>query len=71
MIKAPLLSLLPQNPLNHVNEYCRLQNMSFEGLELMFTLIFFPWCKVKWSRDEFNNQSQILHGPGTTSWSMV
>jgi hypothetical protein len=22
----------------------------------MVTLTFFPWCKPKWSRDEFNNQ---------------
>jgi len=37
----------------------------------MVTLtFFFPWCKLKWSWDEFNNQSQKnyralgrLHGP--------
>jgi hypothetical protein len=28
---------------------------------------FFSWCKLKWSRDEVNNQLQILHGLGTTS----
>ena len=26
----------------------------------MATLIFFPWCKPKWSHDEFNSQSYIL-----------
>ena len=30
----------------------------------MVTLIFFPWCKLKWSRNELNNQSQILQGLG-------
>ena len=40
-------------------------------LNSMVTLTFVPWCKPKWSRDEFNNQSQILHGLGTTSWSVV
>ena len=35
------------------------------------TLTFFPWCKPKWSQDEFNSQSQTLQGLGTTSWSMV
>ena len=30
-----------------------------------------PWCKPSWSRDEFNIQSHILQGLGTTSWSMV
>ena len=30
--------------------------------------IFPPWCKPKWSRDEFNNQSQNLQGLGTISW---
>ena len=35
------------------------------------TLTFFPWHKPKWSCDEFNNQSQVLQGLGTTSWSMV
>ena len=28
------------------------------------TLTFFPWCKPKWSQDEFNSQSQILQGMG-------
>jgi hypothetical protein len=37
----------------------------------MITLTFFPWCEPKWCRDKVNNQSQILHGLGTTSWSMV
>ena len=26
----------------------------------MVTLTFFPWHKLKWSQDEFNNQSHIL-----------
>ena len=34
-------------------------------------LTCFPWCKPKWSQDELNNQSHILRGNGTTSWSMV
>ena len=37
----------------------------------MVTLTFFPWCKPKWSQHKFNSQSQILHGLGTTSGSMV
>ena len=37
----------------------------------MVTLTCFPRCKPTWSRDEFNNQSHILQGRGTTSWSMV
>ena len=37
----------------------------------MVTLTFFPWCKPKWSRVEFNNQLQILQRLGTASWSMV
>ena len=37
----------------------------------MVTLRVFPWCKSKCSHDEFNSQSQILQGLGTTSWSMV
>jgi len=28
---------------------------------------FYPWCKSRWSQDEFNSQSQILKGIGTTS----
>ena len=32
-------------------------------LNLMIILAFFPWCERKWSRDEFNNQSQILQDP--------
>jgi len=28
----------------------------------MVTLSFPPWCKPKWSWDEFNNQSQMLQG---------
>jgi hypothetical protein len=37
----------------------------------MVTLKFFPWCSPKWSWDKFNNQSQILQGLRTSSWSMV
>ena len=43
----------------------------FGDLELHGHLSFFPWCKPKWSQDEFNNKSQMLHGLGMTSWSMV
>ena len=31
----------------------------------------FPWCKLKCFWDVLNIQSNILHGLGTTSWSMV
>ena len=37
----------------------------------MITLTFIPWCKPKWSQNEFNNQSQVLQGLGTTLWFMV
>jgi len=37
----------------------------------MIILTFVPWCKRKWSWDVFNNQSHILQGLGTTSWTMV
>ena len=30
----------------------------------MITMTFLPWCKLKWSQDEFNSQSQILQGLG-------
>ena len=46
------------------------QTMSMDNVDLkicllgtsnsMVTLIVFSWCEPKWSRDEFNNQSQIL-----------
>jgi hypothetical protein len=35
------------------------------------TLPFFPWCKPKTSRDDFNVHSHRLDGRGTTSWSIV
>ena len=35
------------------------------------TLPFFPWCKPKSSRDDFNVQSHRLDGRGTTSWSRL
>ena len=38
-----------------------------ETLNSIITLIFFPWCKPKWSLDKFNDQSQILLNLGTTS----
>ena len=31
-------------------------------LNSKFALTFFPWYKLKWSRDKFNNQSHISHG---------
>ena len=37
----------------------------------MITLAYFPWCKPKWSQDEFNIQPQILQILVTTSWSMM
>ena len=45
---------------------CLLKTSNF-----MDTMTFFPWCKPKQSRDEFNNQSHILQGLGTTSWCMM
>ena len=43
------------------------------------TLTSFPWCKPKWSRDEFNNQSQTLqdralgrrHGDSPLPWDVL
>ena len=37
----------------------------------MVTLTFSPWCKLKWSQDEFNIQSKKYPDLGRTSWSMV
>jgi hypothetical protein len=34
-------------------------------------IYIYPWCKPKWSRDEFNGQSHILEEQGTTSWSTM
>jgi hypothetical protein len=48
-----------------------LQTCLLGTLNFMVTLTFLPWCKPKWSRNVFNNQSHILQGLGTTSWSMV
>jgi hypothetical protein len=53
---------------------CRTMSKDNVGLKLcllgtsnsMVTLIFFPWCEPKWSRDKLNNQSQILQGLGMT-----
>ena len=44
----------------------------FRGPQIPWSLWhFFPKCKPKWSRDKFNNHSQILQGLGTNSWSLV
>ena len=40
-------------------------------LNSMIILTFSPWCNLKWSRDVFNDQLEIVHGLGMTSWSMV
>ena len=40
-------------------------------LNSMVTLTCFPWCKQKLTWAKFNNQTQILQGLGTTSWSMM
>jgi hypothetical protein len=53
--------------LNQIGFQIRLLGIS----NSMITLTFFPWCKMKWSQDEFNNQSQILQGLGMTSWSIM
>ena len=45
--------------------------MSFGDLELHGHFDIFPWCKMKWSWDEFNNQSHILQHLETTLWSIV
>ena len=68
---------LPEH-LFHLSHYKTYWTMSVDHVGLkpclggtsnfMVTLALFPWCKPKWSRDEFNNQSQILQGLGTTSW---
>ena len=58
---------------------CQTMSMNNVGLKLcllgtlnsIITLTFFPWCKLKWSWDELNNQLHILKGLGTTSWSMM
>ena len=61
-----------QNPLDHVNEQRKPYHRSFRDLELHGRFAtFFPWCKLKWSQDEFNSQSQILQDLGMTSWSIV
>jgi predicted metal-binding membrane protein len=47
-------------------------NTSFGDLELHGrSCIISPWCKPKWSHDKFNSQSHIVHGLGTTSWSIM
>ena len=33
------------------------------SLDSMVTLMFLPWCKPKWSQDEFSNESQIFTRP--------
>ena len=37
----------------------------------MVTPTCFPRCKLEWSHNKFNSQSQNLQGLGTTSWSMA
>ena len=45
---------------------------------MIITLTSFPWCKPKWPRDEFNNQSQTLqdralgrrHGDSPSPWDV-
>ena len=54
-------------------------SMNYVGLKirlwgtstLMVNLTIFPWCNPKWSGDELNNQSTMLHGPRKSSWSIV
>ena len=69
--KIPLLPLPPRNLLDHVSGWCRPWSMSFGDLKLHGPSNIFPRSKPKWSRDEFNIQSQTLQGLGITSWSMV
>jgi hypothetical protein len=38
------------------------------SLNSIVTLTFYPWCKPKWSWNEFTNH---FTGLGTMSWSMV
>ena len=59
-------------PLVHVSGYCRTYITSFGGPRPSWSLRHsFRWCKPKWSQDDFNSQSNILQGLGTTSWSTV
>ena len=37
----------------------------------MVNMTYFPWCRPKWYRDEFNIQSQTLQDLGITLCSMV
>ena len=54
-------------PMNNVDlKICFLGTLNF-----MVTLTFVPWCKPKWSQDEFKSQSQTFQDLGTTSWSMA
>ena len=58
-----LLPLPPKNMLDHVSKQYRPYNMFLlETSNFMYTLMLFPWCKLKWSWDESNSQSQILQG---------
>ena len=70
--RAPLLPLLPQIHWTMLVDNVDLKICLLGTSTSMVTLaFFFPWCKLKWSQDEFNSQSHILQGLGTTSWSMV
>jgi hypothetical protein len=47
-------------------DYVGLKICLLGTLNSMVTLTFLPRCKLKWSWDEFNSQSHILQGLGTT-----
>ena len=67
--RAPLLPLPPQTCWTML-----VDNVGLKACLLGTPCSFwppFPWCKLKWFWDKFNNQSHILQGLGTTSWSMV
>ena len=68
----PLLPLSLQKPVGPCQWMMHAFKYIFWGSRTPWLLWpSFPWCKLKWSWDEFNIQSHILHGFGTTSWSMV
>jgi hypothetical protein len=69
--RPPLLLVPTENPLDHGSEYSKLKKTNLWTSISVVTLPFFPWCKPKSSRDNFNVQSHRLDGRGTTSWSIV
>ena len=70
--RKPLLPLPLQNPLVHDNGQCRLKlNLLGTSSSIFNLTYFFSRCKLKWSWNEFNNQSHILEEQGTTSWSTM